>query len=98
MQDEVEAKARELLAAEVSRGQRFDAFLVPVVASEAAIRAIAAAIRQRPVVDDEALIGAIARAWCWEENMGKTVDPILGAAIAKEVQALLAAIDGGQQG
>lgn len=47
MQDEVEAKARELLAAEVSRGQRFDAFLGPVVASEAAIRAIAAAIRQR---------------------------------------------------
>lgn len=92
MQDEVEVKARELLAnAPVTRFIGHD--FVPKVA---AIRAIAAAIRQRPVVDDEALIGAIARAWCWEENMGKTVDPILGAAIAKEVQALLAAIDGGQ--
>lgn len=47
MQDEVEVKARELLAAEIRRGGKFDVFMGPDISSEAAVRAIAAALRQK---------------------------------------------------
>ena len=55
MQDEVEVKARELLAnAPVTRFIGHD-----FVPKEAAVRAIAAAIRQRPVVDDARMARAL---------------------------------------
>ena len=55
MQDEVEVKARELLAnAPVTRFIGHD-----FVPKEAAVRAIAAAIRQQPVVDDARMARAL---------------------------------------
>ena len=65
MQDEVEVKARELLAnAPVTRFIGHD-----FVPKEAAVRAIAAAIRQRPVVDDARMARALE--WVREATEGE---------------------------
>lgn len=65
MQDEVEVKARELLAnAPVTRFIGHD-----FVPKEAAVRAIAAAIRQQPVVDDARMARALE--WVREATEGE---------------------------
>lgn len=82
MQDEIEVKARELLAnAPVTRfiGQDF-------VPKEAAVRAIAAALRHRPVVDDarmaRALEWVLAECVVYSNPEARTHLPAIEEAIA----------------
>ena len=41
------------------------------------------------LIDDEEILGAVARGWCHPDNEGKTMDESLAVAIAHEIRAIL---------